>query len=145
MNTTLCKIHSVSPESVGLGDFGKVGEHFKFIFRLESSRLAVYSNVNSLKMEYECGYFGDIRSIYIFLLMLGKDFLLNFVVMNSILTSLVCDIGSYVQRQIQRWSKQFEASKTHEIPSMTRLMQWLPAHAPKNDTTTIVHGDFRSV
>eukprot|EP00794_Sanderia_malayensis_P004927 gene4927-5574_t len=51
--------------------------------------------------------------------------------------------GNYVQRQIERWSKQYESSKTHEIPNMNRLMDWLPKNAPQNDTTTIVHGDFR--
>ena len=51
--------------------------------------------------------------------------------------------GNYVQRQTGRWSKQYVASKTHDILSMDRLMNWLPQRAPPNDTTTIVHGDFR--
>ncbi|HEX5515440.1 MAG TPA: phosphotransferase family protein, partial [Gammaproteobacteria bacterium] len=49
----------------------------------------------------------------------------------------------YVQRQINRWSQQYEASKTGDLPAMERLMQWLPAHAPERDETTIAHGDFR--
>ncbi|XP_078599605.1 acyl-CoA dehydrogenase family member 10-like isoform X1 [Branchiostoma floridae x Branchiostoma japonicum] len=51
--------------------------------------------------------------------------------------------GNYVQRQISRWGKQYEASKTHEIPAMDRLLTWLPVHAPSTDKTTVVHGDFR--
>ena len=46
-------------------------------------------------------------------------------------------------RQISRWSQQYQAAKTEDIPSMDRLMEWLPAHLPAGDTTTIAHGDFR--
>ena len=49
----------------------------------------------------------------------------------------------YIARQINRWSKQYEASKTTELPAMNRLMQWLPAHIPAYDVTSVVHGDFR--
>jgi aminoglycoside phosphotransferase (APT) family kinase protein len=51
--------------------------------------------------------------------------------------------GGYAARQIDRWSKQYAASKTDEVPAMERLMRWLPAHIPPEDETTIVHGDFR--
>lgn len=51
--------------------------------------------------------------------------------------------GNYVGRQVSRWSKQYEASKTHEMPDMDKLVAWLPDHTPKNEHTTIVHGDFR--
>ncbi len=51
--------------------------------------------------------------------------------------------GNYYARQISRWARQYEASKTEEIESMTRLMEWLPANIPPGDETTLVHGDFR--
>ncbi|XP_071848634.1 acyl-CoA dehydrogenase family member 10-like [Apostichopus japonicus] len=51
--------------------------------------------------------------------------------------------GNYVARQIGRWSKQYEASKTHDMPAMNKLMEWLPTQVPKTDETTVVHGDFR--
>lgn len=50
---------------------------------------------------------------------------------------------NYVARQIARWSKQYEASKTGEIPEMDRLMAWLPRNIPEREETTLVHGDFR--
>jgi aminoglycoside phosphotransferase (APT) family kinase protein len=50
---------------------------------------------------------------------------------------------NYVGRQIDRWSRQYLAAKTEEIPAMDSLMAWLVAHAPTRDETTIVHGDFR--
>jgi len=51
--------------------------------------------------------------------------------------------GNYFGRQIGRWSQQYEASKTREIASMDRLMKWLPANIPDDDTSCIVHGDYR--
>jgi aminoglycoside phosphotransferase (APT) family kinase protein len=52
-------------------------------------------------------------------------------------------IGGYMTRQVRRWSKQYEASKTDDIPAMDKLMAWLPEHLPADDETTIVHGDYR--
>ena len=51
--------------------------------------------------------------------------------------------GNYFGRQIRRWSQQYEASKTREIASMDRLMKWLPENTPDDDTSCIVHGDYR--
>ncbi len=55
--------------------------------------------------------------------------------------------GSYFERQITRWSKQYLASITEPIEAMDRLMEWLPAHMPASarDETqvSIVHGDYR--
>ena len=51
--------------------------------------------------------------------------------------------GNYILRQTERWSKQYVASKTRDIPAMNKLMQWLPENAPGNPQTTVVHGDYR--
>ena len=55
--------------------------------------------------------------------------------------------GNYFERQIGRWSKQYNASITQPIPEMDSLMQWLPANIPANardeSQVSIVHGDFR--
>ena len=50
---------------------------------------------------------------------------------------------AYVQRQLARWSKQYEASKIDEIPEMDRLIEWLGRNIPAADETTIAHGDYR--
>ena len=50
---------------------------------------------------------------------------------------------NYVGRQIDRWTRQYQAAKTEELPAMDALMAWLPAHAPATDETAIAHGDFR--
>jgi aminoglycoside phosphotransferase (APT) family kinase protein len=51
--------------------------------------------------------------------------------------------GNYFARQIHRWTRQWQASKTREIPAIERLIAWLPAHVPDGDETRVVHGDFR--
>lgn len=49
----------------------------------------------------------------------------------------------YVARQLDRWTKQFLASKTEENADMNALIAWLASHVPANDETAIVHGDYR--
>ena len=55
--------------------------------------------------------------------------------------------GNYFERQIARWSRQYQASVTVPIPEMDRLMEWLPAHMPASARderhTCVVHGDYR--
>ncbi|XP_052237570.1 acyl-CoA dehydrogenase family member 10-like isoform X2 [Dreissena polymorpha] len=49
----------------------------------------------------------------------------------------------YLKRNFQRWAKQYEASKTTDIESMNKLMEWIPKNFPPTERCTIVHGDFR--
>ncbi|AVR96670.1 phosphotransferase [Pseudoduganella armeniaca] len=51
--------------------------------------------------------------------------------------------GNYFARQIERWTKQYQASQTETIEAMDQLIAWLPAHIPPGDETSIVHGDYR--
>jgi len=51
--------------------------------------------------------------------------------------------NDYFARQISRWSKQYKASETEQITAMDALIEWLPAHIPPGDETSIVHGDYR--
>ena len=51
--------------------------------------------------------------------------------------------GSYIERQVGRWSKQYIASETEKIEAMDSLIAWLPRNIPAADETTIVHGDYR--
>jgi len=51
--------------------------------------------------------------------------------------------GNYFARQIHRWTSQYRASETERIDSMEELIAWLPEHIPADDTTTLVHGDYR--
>ena len=51
--------------------------------------------------------------------------------------------GDYIARQINRWSSQYEYTKTVDNPYMDNLIEYLPANIPTEDkfACTIVHGD----
>jgi aminoglycoside phosphotransferase (APT) family kinase protein len=51
--------------------------------------------------------------------------------------------GNYFSRQIDRWTRQYRAAETETIEAMDNLIAWLPQHIPADDTTCIVHGDYR--
>lgn len=52
-------------------------------------------------------------------------------------------IGNYVDRQINRWEKQWYLSKQRELPIMSKIIEWLKENIPKRDETSLVHGDYR--
>ena len=51
--------------------------------------------------------------------------------------------GNYFGRQIARWSRQYQESRSEDISALESLIEWLPANIPEGDQTTIVHGDYR--
>ena len=56
------------------------------------------------------------------------------------------DLGrreAYLARQLKRWKRQWEASKTHEIPEMEETAHILEERMPEQIGSAIVHGDYR--
>ena len=51
--------------------------------------------------------------------------------------------GNYIERQISRWTKQYQASETERVAAMDNLIAWLPKNIPPSASTTVVHGDYR--
>jgi aminoglycoside phosphotransferase (APT) family kinase protein len=51
--------------------------------------------------------------------------------------------SGYLERQVSRWGKQYEASKTEDIDAMDQLTDWLPKNAPQDQSVSVVHGDYR--
>lgn len=49
----------------------------------------------------------------------------------------------YVARQLRRWQRQWEGSKTREIPLVEAVHDKLAARIPAQGAATIVHGDYR--
>lgn len=50
--------------------------------------------------------------------------------------------GNYFGRQIARWTKQYDTSRTQDIPAMERLAEWLPSRLPQDEEPRLIHGDF---
>lgn len=50
--------------------------------------------------------------------------------------------SSYAQRQLKRWTRQWEASRTRDLPDLERLTGWLRDHVPQRTSLSVVHGDL---
>jgi len=50
---------------------------------------------------------------------------------------------AYIARQLKTWTRQYEASRTGEMPAMDKLIRRLGERLPEDDLATIVHGDYR--
>ena len=56
------------------------------------------------------------------------------------------DLGrrdDYLGRQLRRWKRQWEQSKTRELPIMDEVAAQLEARKPEQLGSTVVHGDYR--
>ena len=49
----------------------------------------------------------------------------------------------YLERQVKRWTRQYEASRTDDIEAMNALAYWLSESLPPSPRTALVHGDYR--
>ncbi len=56
------------------------------------------------------------------------------------------DLGrkeAYLERQLKRWTRQWEQSKTRDIPAMEACRDLLAERMPEQVGASIVHGDYR--
>ncbi|SFI91000.1 Predicted kinase, aminoglycoside phosphotransferase (APT) family [Sphingomonas sp. NFR04] len=51
--------------------------------------------------------------------------------------------GNYFARQVERWTRQYRASQTDDLPEVEALIEFLPRTVPPQTRTSIVHGDYR--
>ncbi|WP_298179174.1 phosphotransferase family protein [Saccharomonospora sp.] len=49
----------------------------------------------------------------------------------------------FLERQLRRWGKQLDASRSRDIPGIDALRERLSARLPSSPEPTIVHGDYR--
>jgi aminoglycoside phosphotransferase (APT) family kinase protein len=49
----------------------------------------------------------------------------------------------YIERQLRRWQRQWEDSKTRELPAIDEVHDILSADVPAQQRVSIVHGDYR--
>jgi aminoglycoside phosphotransferase (APT) family kinase protein len=58
----------------------------------------------------------------------------------------LADLGrpeGYLERQVRRWSQQWERSRTAPLPAIEELLRRLAAALPPSPAAAIVHGDYR--
>lgn len=51
--------------------------------------------------------------------------------------------NGYVQRQVQGWTKRWEASRAQPVPALDAVAAWLETHRPPDSAVTLVHNDFK--
>ncbi len=51
--------------------------------------------------------------------------------------------AGFMERQLRRWSKQWEATKSVDVPALDALRDDLVAARPEQRVSTVVHGDYR--
>ncbi|MGI8925549.1 MAG: phosphotransferase family protein [Tepidiformaceae bacterium] len=49
----------------------------------------------------------------------------------------------YLERQVRRWSQQWERSKVRDVPAIDEVIRRLRAALPDSPPPTVVHGDYR--
>lgn len=49
----------------------------------------------------------------------------------------------YIERQLKRWSTQWENSKTRDLPEIDEVVRRLSSHVPHQQGVVIAHGDYR--
>ncbi len=49
----------------------------------------------------------------------------------------------YLERQMRRWSSQWEINRTRRIPALERLERLLRSRRPRSERVTLVHGDYK--
>lgn len=49
----------------------------------------------------------------------------------------------FLERQVRRWGKQLDASRSRDLAGVEELHGWLAGHVPPQSAPAIVHGDFR--
>jgi aminoglycoside phosphotransferase (APT) family kinase protein len=51
--------------------------------------------------------------------------------------------AGFARRQIEGWSKRYRDARTWNVPDGERIMAWLAANLPREETICVTHNDFR--
>lgn len=49
----------------------------------------------------------------------------------------------FIARQVEGWYGRWQAAKTHDLPEMDMLYEWLKAHLPPEGPAALVHNDYK--
>jgi aminoglycoside phosphotransferase (APT) family kinase protein len=51
--------------------------------------------------------------------------------------------GSYLERQVRRFTQLWEVNRTRDLPAVVEVGLWLAEHLPEPGPLAVVHGDYR--
>lgn len=56
------------------------------------------------------------------------------------------DLGKpqgYVERQVRGWVERYRGSRTHDLPEVARLADWMQNHVPTTGDAALIHNDYK--
>jgi aminoglycoside phosphotransferase (APT) family kinase protein len=49
----------------------------------------------------------------------------------------------YLERQMRGWIERYHGSKTHEIPEVEKISEWMQENLPVSGAATLIHNDYK--
>ncbi|HYL86896.1 MAG TPA: phosphotransferase family protein [Candidatus Angelobacter sp.] len=49
----------------------------------------------------------------------------------------------YVERQVRGWIERYQGSKTHELPEVEQISQWMQRNLPATNDAALIHNDYK--
>jgi aminoglycoside phosphotransferase (APT) family kinase protein len=56
------------------------------------------------------------------------------------------DLGKpqgYLERQVRGWIERYHGSKTHDIPEVETISNWIQQHTPTSSAAALIHNDYK--
>ncbi|HXJ04992.1 MAG TPA: phosphotransferase family protein [Candidatus Acidoferrum sp.] len=81
-------------------------------------------------------------------LRLSESFLDNLALLHSLDYDAIglADLGKpqgYLERQVRGWIERYHASKTHDIPEIAPIFNWIQQHVPALSAAALIHNDYK--
>jgi aminoglycoside phosphotransferase (APT) family kinase protein len=58
----------------------------------------------------------------------------------------LADLGKpqgYLERQVRGWIERYHGSKTHDIPEVETISNWIQQHMPASSAAALIHNDYK--
>lgn len=77
-----------------------------------------------------------------------ESFLDNLALLHSLDCNAIglADLGKpqgYLERQIRGWIERYHGSKTHDIPEVETISNWIQQHVPASTEAALIHNDYK--
>lgn len=79
---------------------------------------------------------------------LCESFLDNLALLHSIDYASIglADLGKpqgYLERQVRGWIERYHGSKTHDLPAVSQISEWMQRNLPLTNDAALIHNDYK--
>ena len=79
---------------------------------------------------------------------LSESFLDNLAILHSLDCDAIglADLGKpqgYLERQVRGWIERYHGSRTHDIPEIAPISNWIQQHMPTSSGAALIHNDYK--